>query len=107
MGGLTRSDVLLSRIQLRHPRIGHAMEFFFQFVGLALCVIIVVTTWPLMLQAFRNNEFYGSTRVIHVPTGPHKCLVMLGAGMMAVQLLIGSWNCLMAAVRPAESKFTS
>ena len=99
MGGLTRSDVLLSRVQRRYPKLGYAMELLFQLVGMVLCVIIVITTWPLMLQAFRNGEFYGSTGVIQVPTGPLKCIIMIGAGMMALQLLLGVWHCLVAIVR--------
>jgi TRAP-type mannitol/chloroaromatic compound transport system permease small subunit len=89
-GGLTRSDVLLGPIQRRLPRLGHAMEMTYQLVGLVLCVIIVLTTWPLMLQAFQNAEFYGSTGVIQVPTGPLKCIIMLGAGVMALELAIGA-----------------
>jgi TRAP-type C4-dicarboxylate transport system permease small subunit len=104
MGGLTRSDLLLSRVQRTYPRLGHAMELLFQLVGLALCVIIVATTWPLMIQAFKNSEFYGSTGVIQVPTGPLKCIIMIGAGMMALQLLFGAWRDLTAILRPVGNR---
>jgi len=107
MGGLTRSDLLLGRIQRTHPKLGYAMELLFQLVGLALCVIIVMTTWPLMVQAFRNSEFYGSTGVIQVPTGPLKCIIMIGSGMMALQLIFGVWRCFSAILRPARDRSES
>jgi TRAP-type mannitol/chloroaromatic compound transport system permease small subunit len=88
MGGLTRSDMLLGRLQLRHTRAAHALEFSFDLVGAALFVIILVTTWPLMRDAFANNEFYGSTGVVQIPTGPLKVIIMIGCAMMALQLAI-------------------
>jgi TRAP-type C4-dicarboxylate transport system permease small subunit len=91
-GGLTRSDVLLSRIQRELPRLGHLLEMAFDLVGLALFIIIVVTTWPLMVQAFANNEFYGSTGVVQIPTGPLKLIIMIGCTMMALHLILAMWR---------------
>lgn len=100
MGGLTRSDVLLGRIQRRRPRVGHALEATYCVVGIALCTIIVVTTWPLMINAFRYSEYYGAIGTIQVPTGPLKCIIMLGAAMMAIHLVLMAWVSLKAAISP-------
>ncbi len=99
-GGLTRSDVLLGRIQRDRPRLGHLLEAVFDLVGLALFVVIVKTTWPLMLQAFADREFYGSTGVVQIPTGPLKLIIIIGCTLMAVHLAIHAWSSLRRALDP-------
>ena len=66
------------------------MQLIYDLVGAAFSVIVVVTTWPLMLRAFANSEFYGSTGVVQIPTGPLKCIIIAGCVMMAVQFLINA-----------------
>lgn len=90
MGGLTRSDVLIGTIQEGLPKLGHGMQLVYDLVGAAFSVIVVVTTWPLMLRAFANSEFYGSTGVVQIPTGPLKCIIIAGCVMMAIQFLINT-----------------
>ena len=101
-GGLTRTDVLLSRVQRASPLAGHVLEIIFQLVGLALCAIIVRTTWPLMLRAFEFNEFYGATGVVQVPTGPLKAIIITGATVMALQLMLGIGREAVAALRAVK-----
>jgi TRAP-type C4-dicarboxylate transport system permease small subunit len=98
-GGLTRSDVLLGRIQRNRPRLGHLLEMAFDLVGLGLFVMIVKTTWPLMVQAFANHEFYGSTGVVQIPTGPLKLIIMIGCIMMALHLILAIWKNALAIAR--------
>jgi len=87
-GGLTRSDVLLGALKLRAPRVGHALQILFDLVGCGLLLVIVVTTWPLARHAFANKEFFGSTGVVHIPTGPLKVIIMVGCATMALQFLL-------------------
>lgn len=101
-GGLTRSDVLLARIQRRSPRLGHLLRLLFDLVGLALFAVIVVTTWPLAVAAFANSEFYGSTGVVQIPTGPLKVIIMAGCALMALQFLIQAAAELRDLVSPAS-----
>ena len=101
-GGLTRSDVLLGRIQRSSPRVGHLMQLVYDAIGLGLFVVIVVTTWPLMVAAFENSEFYGSTGVVQIPTGPLKVIIMAGCTLMAVQFLINAVAEIRGLVAPAR-----
>jgi len=96
-GALTRSDVLLAGIVRRWPRGGYVLQFLFDLIGAALFAIILVTTWPLMQTAFVNQEFYGSTGVVQIPTWPLKLLIMLGSATMAMQFLLDAWRDLMIA----------
>lgn len=91
-GGLTRSDVLLGALLKRRPRVGHGLSLVFHLIGVVVFAIVLVTTWPLMELAFANNEFYGSTGVFQIPTGPLKVIILIGSGAMAIQFLLMAWQ---------------
>jgi TRAP-type C4-dicarboxylate transport system permease small subunit len=90
--GLTRADVLLNAIGRRSPATRHAMQLVYDLVGAVLFAGIAYTSWPLMVRAFANDEFYGSTGVVQIPTGPLKVIIILGCVMMTVQFLIHAWT---------------
>lgn len=91
-GGLTRSDVLLSRLTGRWPRLGHALECIFSLVGATLFFLIARTTWPALARAYQEGDFYGNIGVIQLPIWWLKAVVILGAATMAVQFLIVAWH---------------
>ena len=106
VGGLTRADVLFARVLSRAPRFAHALHLAYNLVGAALFGIILITTWPLAEQAFANREFYGSTGVVQIPTGPLKAIIMLGCAAMVVQFCLLAWRDLRIALgrsRPVVS----
>jgi TRAP-type C4-dicarboxylate transport system permease small subunit len=100
--GLTRADVLLTSIGRRSPTTRHAMQFVYDLVGAALFAAIAYTTWPLMVRAFANDEFYGSTGVVQIPTGPLKVIIIVGCVMMTIQFLIHAWWDFRAMRRSAQ-----
>ncbi|MSQ21137.1 MAG: TRAP transporter small permease [Betaproteobacteria bacterium] len=97
-GGLTRSDVLLGALLSNRPRAGHGASFFFNLIGIVVFTIIFATTWPLMQSAFANSEFYGSTGVFQIPTGPLKVIILIGTAAMAIQFLLMAWEDLRVAI---------
>jgi len=99
-GGLTRSDLLLGALMRARPRIAHALQLMFDLTGAALLAIIVATTWPLARRAFADKEFYGSTGVVHIPTGPLKAIIILGCTVMALQFLLHAWRAFRAMTAP-------
>lgn len=104
VGGLTRADVLYARILSRAPRAAYALQLVYDLIGAALFAIILITTWPLAELAFANREFYGSTGVVQIPTGPLKAIIILGCAAMVVQFCLLAWRDLQAALgrdRPA------
>jgi TRAP-type mannitol/chloroaromatic compound transport system permease small subunit len=106
VGGLTRADVLFARIQSRAPRVACVMQLAYDLIGAALFAIILITTWPLAEQAFANREFYGSTGVVQIPTGPLKAIIILGCAALVVQFSLLAWRDLRIALgraRPAVS----
>jgi TRAP-type mannitol/chloroaromatic compound transport system permease small subunit len=107
IGGLTRADMLLGSAKHTAPRLGHLLELGFDLVGLVLFTVIVATTWPLMVNAFAYSEFYGSTGVVQIPTGPLKLIIMVGCTMMALQLLVSALRHLGGVLRPASRSAAS
>lgn len=101
-GGLTRSDVLLGALLMRRPSAGHSLLLVFHLIGAAVFLVIAFTTWPLMQGAFANSEFYGSTGVFTLPTGPLKVIILIGAIAMAVQFLLLAWHDLRVLTGAAE-----
>jgi TRAP-type mannitol/chloroaromatic compound transport system permease small subunit len=96
-GGLTRSDVLMNGLLTKRPRVGHTLLVLFHLIGAAVFAIIFLTTWPLMQTAFAGSEFYGSTGVFQVPTGPLKVIILIGAAAMVIQFLLLAWDSLRVA----------
>lgn len=106
VGGLTRADVLFARIMSGAPRLAHGLQLAYDLIGAALFAIILITTWPLAEQAFVNREFYGSTGVVQIPTGPLKAIMIVGCAAMVVQFCLLAWRDLRIALgrsRPVVS----
>lgn len=96
-GGLTRSDALLGRLLERRPRAGHLLQLAYHLVGAALFAVVLVTTWPLAVQAYRDAEFYGSTGVVQIPTWPLKAIILAGCAAMVAQFALLAWRDLVRA----------
>ena len=99
-------DVLFARIMSGAPRLAHGLQLAYDLIGAALFAIILITTWPLAEQAFVNREFYGSTGVVQIPTGPLKAIMIVGCAAMVVQFCLLAWHDLRIALgrsRPAVS----
>jgi TRAP-type C4-dicarboxylate transport system permease small subunit len=104
IGGLTRADVLLDLLERRTPLLRHLLQLAYDLVGAVLFAIIVATTWPLALRAFANREFYGSTGVVQIPTGPLKAIIIAGCIVVAVQFLLDAWRSLRAITSTAAGR---
>jgi TRAP-type C4-dicarboxylate transport system permease small subunit len=101
-GGLTRSEILLAPLRSRTPRAAAALQAAYDLAGASLFALILATTWPLALQAFQASEFYGSTGVVQIPTGPLKLIIIGACAVMSVQFLLNAWNSLRAALGRAR-----
>lgn len=97
-GGLTRSEVLLGVLMSRRPRVGHLLEALFALTGLTLFVVILVTTWPLMLSARADGDFYGNVGVFQVAVWPLKTIIVIGCAATAIQFLLLGWQALRASL---------
>ena len=87
-GGLTRTELVLTKLRRTRPRLAWALQLPFELTGAALFALIGYATWPLALSAFQNREFYGSTGVVQIPTGPLKLIIIAGCALMTLQFLV-------------------
>lgn len=101
-GGLTRSELLLQPLRRRGPRAARVLEALYDLTGAALFALILAATWPLALQAFESREFYGSTGVVQIPTGPLKLIIIAGCAVMSLQFILRAWSSLRAALGGAR-----
>jgi len=97
-GGLTRSELLMRPLQRLSPRAAGVLQALYDVTGAVLFALILAATWPLALQAFESREFYGSTGVVQIPTGPLKAIIIAGCAVMTLQFLLSAWTSLRAAL---------
>jgi TRAP-type C4-dicarboxylate transport system permease small subunit len=98
-GGLTRTELVLGKLRRTRPRLAHALQLTYELTGAALFTLIAYVTWPLAVSAFENREFYGSTGVVQIPTGPLKLIIIAGCAIMALQFLLNAWEALRSVLR--------
>ena len=101
-GGLTRSELLMRPLQRFSPRAAGALQALYDVTGAVLFALILAATWPLAVQAIESREFYGSTGVVQIPTGPLKLIIIAGCAVMSLQFLLSAWSSLRAALGGAR-----
>jgi TRAP-type mannitol/chloroaromatic compound transport system permease small subunit len=78
LGKLTRSDALLARMA-RSSRLGRTVVAGFEMFGALVMILIIVGTFPLLLQSYERGYFIGVRGVFTFPDWPVKAVVLLGA----------------------------
>jgi TRAP-type C4-dicarboxylate transport system permease small subunit len=83
-GGHLRSDVLLRFLSGRSRA---AVDLFSYLLGALIFGLLVYSGWDTMIQAWEMGEFEGELPV-RVPTYPLRSIVLLGAGLTALQFAL-------------------
>jgi TRAP-type C4-dicarboxylate transport system permease small subunit len=83
-GGHLRSDVLLRFLSGRSRA---AVDLFAYLLGALIFALLVYSGWDTMIQAWEMGEFEGELPV-RVPTYPLRSIVLLGAGLTALQFAL-------------------
>jgi TRAP-type mannitol/chloroaromatic compound transport system permease small subunit len=84
IGAHLRSTILLDRMP---PSLRRGVDLLGAVLGLLMFALIVYSGWDHMLEAWRVGEFEGE-EPMRVPTYPVRSLVLLGAGLTAMQFLV-------------------
>jgi len=100
-GRMARADLFIDPFVARRPRAGRHLRAFFSLAGLFACGVVAYATWPLLVRAWVDAEFLGVQGVFTFPTWPMRAVVVLGAGLAAVQYLLLAWRDLSEARRQA------
>ena len=86
-GRLTRSDILIGKLLNTRPVLGHWMQAVFHFAGVVLMVVLVRFSMPLLEKAWRLDSYDGTEGDFTFPEWPIKAVVVVGAGVCAIQFL--------------------
>ncbi len=88
VGRLTRSDILMSLVDVRFPRTAHLVEAVYNLIGAVLMAILLWASLPLFTKAWQIDEFVGSQGGFMAPLWPIKLIILIGVLNAAIQFLI-------------------
>ena len=78
-GRMTRTDILIGRIEEDYPFAAAAMRLVFHLAGIAVFAFIAQGTWPKLVDAWVENEFFGAQGVFTAPVWPIKACLFAGS----------------------------
>lgn len=83
-----RSDMFLSGVKAKRPRMGQLLEAVYSLTGAALMGFIVWYAIPIATTAYKSSYYVGTPGVFTLPTWPVLAVVVLGAVMTLLQFLV-------------------
>lgn len=107
VGRLTRSDILISRLEAGHPALKNLVEGVYYLVGAGLMIILFTASYPLFTRAWRIDEYVGAQGDFMAPVWPVKLIILIGCAASAIQFLLmalSSFRSMIAAGRAARRK---
>ena len=76
-GRLTRSDGFFSRVIARRPKLGHALNIFYDLCGMAFFVAILVGIGPILVEAWQGDYYVGTEGIFTVPEWPIRLVLVI------------------------------
>lgn len=89
LGRFIRSDSLYSRILARFPVVGQCLDMAFNLAGAATFAALAYGTYPVLLEAWRDNLFVGNQGMFMAPTWPVQAIIVIGSALAAL-IFVGS-----------------
>jgi len=83
-----RSDVLVTRVAKRYPRVAIFMNVIFDLNGLAMTGIIFYFSLPLLKQSIDLGFYRGTQGIFTIPVWPVKVIILVGCAALLIQFLI-------------------
>jgi TRAP-type mannitol/chloroaromatic compound transport system permease small subunit len=106
VGRLTRSDILISRLEAGHPALKNLVEGVYYLVGAGLMIVLLTASYPLFARAWRIDEYVGAQGDFMAPVWPVKLIILIGCAASAIQFLLmagSSFRSMAAAGRASRS----
>jgi len=92
VGRLTRSDILINRLETGHPVLKHLLEGLYYLIGAGLMAILLYASFPLFTRAWRLDIYVGAQGDFMAPVWPVKLIILIGCAAGAVQFLLMAWG---------------
>ncbi|MEM1079318.1 MAG: TRAP transporter large permease subunit [Pseudomonadota bacterium] len=78
-GRMTRTDLLLGWLEEERPFAASVMRLVFHLAGLVVFALIAQGTWPKLVDAWVEDEFFGAQGVFTAPVWPIKACLFAGS----------------------------
>lgn len=82
------SDVLITKVRKRSPRVASFTYAIFNLIGMALMLFLAWKIWPKAYQAYEQGFTRGHEGLLTLPEWPSMALVVLGSAVMGIQYLL-------------------
>lgn len=87
-GRMTRTDLLIGWLEEERPFAAGVMRIAFHIAGAAVFLLIAEGTWPKLVDAWVEEEFFGAQGVFTAPVWPIKACLFFGALLTALAFVI-------------------
>ena len=102
-GRMIRSEVLIEKLERAWPAAGGAANAAFELCGAALFAAVAAGVWPALADAWEIGAYVGAQGDSMAPVWPVHAVVVLGAGLTALQYALMAAARLRAAAGPAPA----
>lgn len=87
-GRMTRTDLLIGWLEEERPFASGVMRIAFHIAGAAVFLLIAEGTWPKLVDAWVEEEFFGAQGVFTAPVWPIKACLFFGALLTALAFVV-------------------
>ncbi len=91
-GRMTRTDILAGWLEKERPFSAGAMRIAFHFAGFVVFALIAQGTWPKLVDAWVEGEFFGAQGVFTAPVWPIKACLFGGSLLTALAFAVQALN---------------
>ncbi len=87
-GRMTRTDLLIGWLEEERPFAAGVMRIAFHIAGATVFFLIAEGTWPKLVDAWVEEEFFGAQGVFTAPVWPIKVCLFFGALLTALAFIV-------------------
>jgi TRAP-type C4-dicarboxylate transport system permease small subunit len=102
-GAMTRSDALINRLVVRHPRAGLLLNIMFYLAGVVLMGAIISIAWPKWLDTYNSDYYVGVVGVFAFPDWPRLLIVFVGCTLTGAQFLMLAVQAIQNLFQPRDA----
>lgn len=87
-GRMTRTDIFAGWLEAERPFAGSLLRIVFHLAGVLVFVLIAQGTWPKLVDAWVEDEFFGAQGVFTAPVWPIKACLFAGSALTALAFAV-------------------
>lgn len=82
---MIRSDVIVGRLLMQRPRVGHALQAVHHAAGLIVLAALVYFVWPKLVEAWQEDIYIGDIGHFTMQTWPILAIIVGAGAVTCVQ----------------------